>query len=398
MTGVDSFTTAVGVSGIWPAPPQFWSFSALEEVGTCPRRYALKRASYPELWDGQGYPERINESVLVGNIVHEAVETVLREFNRAGCSSLSEERAVDVLRCLGGYSKIATSALNKHLEKLSQNPRMLPQLDRLRQRLDRRLAEMRQSIKALVSQRPAVPQSPSTDTARTADPSGSARFGVGAHTEVTLIAKEARFIGRIDLLAVYPDYAAIVDFKTGARTDRHTRQLQLYGLLWLLDEAANPDHLPVASLALGYLNGSVAVELPDNWDVLQRELLEEISIADRLLRERHPPAVPTAECWHCPVRHLCDEYWQSAFVRREAQAIFTDAEVKVVKRNGPTSWVGTVGADNTEVLLRTTADDMVFPLGKSVRILDLVTGESEESDFLILTLTRSSEVFGPVRL
>ena len=118
MTEPDSFETAINVSGSWPTPPTLWSFSALEEVALCPRRYALKRASYPDLWDRPGYPERVREASLVGVVVHEGVQIVLLALSRAGCASLAEEKAVEVVRRLGGYSEIATRALDAHLEKL----------------------------------------------------------------------------------------------------------------------------------------------------------------------------------------------------------------------------------------------------------------------------------------
>ena len=392
MTEAQSLETAVGVSGIWPEPPASWSFSALEEMALCPRRYALKRASYPDLWDRPGYPERVSEAALVGMVVHEGVEMVLRELNRAGCASLAEEKAVEVLRRLGGYSKIATRALNEHLEKLALNPRMSPQVDRLRQRVGRRCTEMRQAIQALVSQSPVIHTKPDVAGARSAGHSARARLAVGMHAEATLVAREDRFRGRVDLLSVHPDYVDIVDFKTGEHSKHHARQLQLYGLLWLLDEAANPGHLPVRSLTLGYVNGRAAVAVPDDWEALRVELHEEIVAADDLVRQRPPPASPTVECWHCPVRQLCDEYWESPFVKRDPGAIVTDAEVGILSRNGPTSWLGTLRADRTEVLLR-TKHDVNLRLGRDVRILDLLAGQGDDFDGLILTLTQSSEVF-----
>lgn len=202
-------------------------------------------------------------------------------------------------------------------------------------------------------------------------------------------------MGRIDLLAVHPDHVDIIDFKTGKRSKHHTRQLQLYGLLWLLDEAANPNRLPVESLTLAYVNDRATVAVPDDWEALRAGLHNEIAAADDLVRQRPPLASPSAECWHCPVRQMCDEYWQSEFVDRDPGMIVTDAEVRILSRNGPTSWRGALEVDGTDVLLRTN-DDADFQPGGSVRILDLLASESEDLDGLILTLTQSSEVFGPV--
>lgn len=395
MTEPDSFETAINVSGSWPTPPTLWSFSALEEVAACPRRYALKRASYPDLWSRPGYPERVSEAGLIGVVVHEAVQIVLMALNRAGCASLADEKAVAVVRRLGGYSELATRALDTHLEKLTPNPRMSVQVDRLRQRLGHRCAEMRQAIQALVSQSPIIHTKPDEVGARSADRPVSSLLAVGTHPEATLVAQADRFTGRLDLLAVHPEHVDIIDFKTGEHSKRHTRQLQLYGLLWLLDKAANPNRLPVRSLTLAYVNDRTTVAIPDDWEALRTKLQEEIAAADDLVRQRPPRASPSAECWHCPVRQMCDEYWRSAFVDRDPGVIVTDAEIRILSSNGPTSWRGTMGVDGTDVLLRTNHEASLQP-GETVRILDLLASKSEDFDGLILTLTQGSEVFGPV--
>ncbi len=284
MTEPGSFETAINVSGGWPTPPTLWSFSALEEVKLCPRRYALKRASYPDLWNRPGYPERVREAGLVGAVVHEGVQAVLLALNRAGCASLAEAKAVEVIRQLGGYTEIATRALDAHLEKLTTNPRMSSSVDRLRQRLGHRCAGMRQAIQALVSQSPIIHTEPYVARARSADRPVNSRLAVGTHPEATLVAQADRFTGRIDLLAVHADHVDIIDFKTGERSQRHTRQLQLYGLLWVLDEEANPDRLPVRSLTLAYVTDGATVTVPDDWEALRTGLHEEIAAADDLVR------------------------------------------------------------------------------------------------------------------
>ena len=113
--------------------------------------------------------ERVSEAGLVDVVVHEGVQNVLLALNRAGCASLAEEKAVGVVRRLGGYGEIATRALDAHLEKLAPNPRMSSQVDRPRQRLGHRYAEMRQAIQALVSQSPIIHTKPDVARARSAD-------------------------------------------------------------------------------------------------------------------------------------------------------------------------------------------------------------------------------------
>ena len=262
-------------------------------------------------------------------------------------------------------ARSSTWALDARLEKLAPNPRMASQVDRLRQRLGHRCAEMRQAIQALVSQSPIIHTKPDVAGVRSADHPVSSRLAVGTHPEATLVAQADRFTGRLDLLAVHPDHADIIDFKTGEHSQRHTRQLQLYGLLWVLDEKANPDSLPVRSLTLAYVTDRATVTVPDDWEALRAGLHEEIAAADDLVRQRPPLASPSAECWHCPVRQMCDEYWRSTFIDRDPGVIVTDAEVRILSRNGPTSWRGTLGADGADVLVR-TSHDADFPTRKEL--------------------------------
>lgn len=397
MTGRREFETAVGVSGVWPGAPDRWSISTLAEVSVCPRRYALRRASYPDVWDRPGYPDRVNDAALLGMAVHSGVELVLRELSRAGCASLADERAVAVIRGLGGYSKIAARCVDEHLRRLAPNPRMAPRLDGLRTRLEGRAAEMRRAIQALVSQCPAALGKRESGKQQSGESAKRAGLGEGRHPEVTLVAENARFTGRIDLLVVHSDSADIIDFKTGRPSERHKLQLRLYGLLWLLDETANAQRVPVGSLALGYVDGIEEVAPPPDWGDLHVWLRDEIAKAESLVLAATPAATPSVECWHCPVRQLCDEYWDSPFTSRDSESSFVDAEVSVLSRNGPTSWLGHLTRDGNDVLLRASPESEAFVPGLDVRILDLVAGRGEDFDGQVLTLTRASEVFGPLR-
>ena len=396
MTGQREFETAVGISGTWLGVPERWSFSSLAEVGACPRRYALRRASYPDVWDRPGFPDRVTEAALLGTAVHEGVELVLKELSKAGCMSPADEQAVAVIRGLGGYSKIAARCVDEHIQRLVSNPRMAPRLGGLRARLEGRSAEMRRGIQALVSRSPAASCESVRDGQQSGNPVKRGRLGEGRHVEATLVAEDVHFAGRIDLLVIHSDRADIIDFKTGQPSEHHKLQLHLYGLLWQLDETANALRLPVGSLALGYVDGIQEVEPPSDWEELHVWLRDEIAKAESLVLAPLPVATPSVECWHCPVRQLCDEYWDSSFTSRDPESNFVDGEVSILSRNGPTSWLGRLTCDGSEVLLRASRDDETLAPGNDVRILNAVAGKGEDLDGLILTLTPSSEVFGPI--
>ena len=346
MTEPGSFETAINVPGSWPKPPTRWSFSALEEVELCPRRYALKRASYPGLWDRPGYPERVSEAGIVG--VGRARRCPGRSCwpsIKPDAPPLPRRRRFKSFASLGGYSEIATTGTRRAPQRNWRPIRACRHsVDRLRQRLENRCAEMRQAIQALVCTKPRSSRpTPDVARARSADHPISSHLAVGTHPEATLVAQADRFTGRIDLLAVHADHVDIIDFKTGERSQRHTRQLQLYGLLWVLDEEANPDRLPVRSLTLTYVTDGATVTVPDDWEALRTGLHEEIAAADDLVRQRPPLASPSAECWHCPVRQMCDEYWRSAFVDRDPGVTVTDAEVRILSRKRAYQLAGRAG-------------------------------------------------------
>jgi hypothetical protein len=93
-------------AAILPGPPPLWSFSSLREAGACPRRYSLARATYPDLWDGRGYPRVPALAALFGDVVHDALDTIVRALVAADCQSVRSPGAVNVLRQLGGYTAV----------------------------------------------------------------------------------------------------------------------------------------------------------------------------------------------------------------------------------------------------------------------------------------------------
>jgi hypothetical protein len=64
---------------LWPEPPAWMSHSSLKEAELCPRRWALRRASYPKIWDKPGYPDMPSLPSLIGDVTHDALEKILAE-------------------------------------------------------------------------------------------------------------------------------------------------------------------------------------------------------------------------------------------------------------------------------------------------------------------------------
>jgi hypothetical protein len=168
--------------------------------------------------------------------------------------------------------------------------------------------------------------------------------------EVDLRYREINWMGVADLVNISGEGCEIVDFKTGARENQYEFQLHIYGLLWARDKDRNPDGRPASRLTLAY--GDQAVDVAPLTELESKQFeVELIRRTETATQDAscHPPiARPSVEnCPLCPVRHLCDEYWESDTQERLASELVTSArspntlhdfEVEVLGRQGPRSW------------------------------------------------------------
>lgn len=227
---------------------------------------------------------------------------------------------------------------------------------------------------------------------------GSAALGVGSYPEVTLQSNEVRFLGRVDLMTLSSEETEIVDYKTGAPQSHHQDQLRVYALLWSLDAARNPAHRLATRLVIAYADGDELVSAPTVGELedLASNLRGRIASADAALTERPPAARPSTEwCPTCAVRQLCEDYWTSEV---SVSAALTegdrfDLDAAVLERNGSRSWIVASVNDNRRVLVRTLTESVEFSVGESIRVLNLVLVEDEETDQVIGSMTTASEVF-----
>lgn len=392
------FRTGIrGLDGVWPALPTLWSYSSLRDAEECPRRWALSRATYPAIWDRPGYPPRPILPALLGDIVHRSLDLILRRLYEAGCESIADASAVDVLRGLGGYSGLAEQLIGEQMDSLQANPRMADQVSGLRSALKARIPTIRQRVQALLARATLVPREPAGETAAEIAPAPDRTpLSAGSHPEVTLHAPELRMAGRADLITLRPGSCAIVDYKTGAPDEHHADQLRLYALLWTRDTELNPEAVPATSLTLAYATHDERVEPlePHALNLLDQQLTDRIAATEGELTLRPPPARPSpTTCRLCGVRQLCDAYWSSAIVEAASTPPgFGDREGTIISQNGPRSWVIEVES-NRRSLLRTLSEDPGFRVGDRVRLLGAALARDDDNGDETITLTRTSEVF-----
>ncbi len=394
-----SFVSIVDRSdGIWPGLPRSWSYSSLHEAESCPRQWMLNRSSYPDLWDEWGYPHRPGLPALLGDVVHGALEVVLRALHDGGCSSIEDPAVVPTLRAIGGYTAVVQQGVKRELDRLTANPRAIPRLEAFGIALSQRVPEMRQRVQAMVARtRFGDAAGNAAQPAVVPEGSTTAALAPGFHPEVDLRVPELKLAGRADLITISDDGCSITDYKTGAVDESHASQLQLYALLWSRDQVRNPSALPVSRLTISYPTMDIDVPPPDSTDLdsLSQSTAARIGDLEETLNSRPPIAIPNDEVCHlCDVRHLCDDYWEA-----RSTGVITDGsdwidfEGTVTSRNGARSWRVSASNDGADLLMRTASQGVPFEVGASIRVLDLHREPVGESALPIATLTGNSEVF-----
>lgn len=391
--------------GIWPSPPASWSYSSLQDLEACPRRWMLSRATYPELWKGRGYPPMPNTAALLGDVVHTALELLVKALVAAGCESTGTAAAVAVLKQMGGYTAVIERALHWHLRQLEGNPRVNDdRLRRIRVELDLRIPDARAKVQAFLSRtdlppvgapKPAPLPDGRSDDQR---PLPRGPLPIGAHAEVELKADRLRLRGRIDLLIINQQGVNIIDYKTGEPDPAHAGQLRTYALLWDLDRVANPARLSVTALTATYPAGPQTYVPPGEAELrtLDRDLRERIGAADATVAAQSPDARPSPEnCQYCPVRHLCEDYWSRVAPGISAVRVGDrfDYQGVVALANGARSWAMDHRPGEPAVLLRTSSPSTNLRVGDHVRVLGVRRDEDPESGVLVAEMTTNSESF-----
>lgn len=384
------FTTRiVGVEGTWPAPPTRWSFSSLSEVEACPRRWSLSRASYPGVWDRPGYPEYVYVGTVVGHVIHGSLEIIVGELVRAGCTTVEDASAANVLRSIGGYSKLLRDQIEAHVSRLADNPRCSARLDQLQRDLLTRLPEMRQSVQALVAR--SKMRASSSEPASSGGPI-DARLVDGTYTEFEVRSDELALSGRIDLLVVSGREVHITDYKSGAPSSEHEDQLRTYATLWARRSDPDPDRPLATRLTISYLGQDVEVDAPDREEIdrLAHELRDRIRDATAQLTSAEPAAKPAVDtCKFCSVRHLCEDYWRMA--NQPLAAGPADIEIEVLARNGPRSWVVRTSTAVEGVVRTSEGGDLSE--GQRTRLLGAFISPTEDDEPLTISLSANSEAY-----
>jgi len=323
----------------------------------------------------------------------------MNEINGVSNSMPHSERVVAALQSLGGYSAVISAAVETEVSKLRANPRSRDRAASLESELLRKQGEMRLDIQIRLSRVPDLSGAPRVPI-ESGHVSRISALGLGTHPEVRLEALPLRLTGIADLVIVEEEACEIRDYKTGQPNKGHEDQLRFYALLWAKDSDRNPREIPVARLAADYKDGEQVFDSPSDQDLerLESVVRDRVSSADAAVASRPPEARPSPECrskW-CPVRHICDEYWDSEFSDPGSEPEFCDLELTGIVERGPRTWFMSSVHFPEPLLVRAKTPAQVNAIGESsgpgIRVLNVWLAESEEGQVTV-NLTSNSEVW-----
>src|ERR1035437_6208974 len=399
---------AVSEPRAWPGLPSMRSFSVLREIESCPRRWALGAAEYPTVWDGTGYPPLLSVKALEGQVIHEAVKRIAAALSEGGCHSIRDSAAVEVLRDVGGFTKVLHRVIEQVVGRHRTNPRMARVQEQLGAALVREVPIMRQQVQSHLLHVDLAPRHSSRQPGNGRN--AQAPLGDGSYSELRLHSEHLSWVGIVDMLQVGDGKCSIWEFKSGNPDEKHHEQLRSYALLWIDDKVRNPAGIPVEKLVLSYADRrfDLAPPGPEALAAFRDELRGRISAAARAGSETPPPARPDPEqCFFCDVRHLCKEYWAILPTWRRSSGIadeFGDIEVTVGSKRGPRSWDAVIVTSAwlprlspVVLTLTTTGDPSASGVASDVpaRMLNvrLLQQPGDTEGLPLIYITTHSEVF-----
>ena len=311
------------------------SFSALRDIEECPRRWGLKNATFPQFVGVSGYPTKPSVPAFRGLVIHSVLEEILRRSAGEKEKTLGA-RVVHVLREGGGLSLIVQDQAESILKKYNRNPRA-QYLSAVIQRQPEFFSQVRvaaqKTLRGLASVR--MDATSSGGSAQTDHAPENRSWQRGLRSEVPLHGP-SEWYGKADLIVFDGDSVRIDDFKSGKPKDHDEEQLRVYAWLFWRDKKWNPAGLAPTDLVLRYRSGNVALPTPsvEALEKLEEDVLERTRSARQLIGSgSYPARVDDGHCPFCPVRQMCERYWEVH--EFETRSVFRDVQLVVTKVLSP---------------------------------------------------------------
>lgn len=351
----------------WATPPEQFSFSSLQAIETCPRKWQLLHSA----WGEYGFfPQRPHPMALEGSIVHEGIERLVRALGKRGLPSIASptfRQTVAEIDFWGHFAK----ATNEWNARLARHPRAGPFFvlrTPPRELANRAIRLFREQYRP----RDTAPHAtePSIAHSTTVDP-WTLLEQRGAISEIEVEHPHLPFRGFIDLVQIVAGEVQVIDFKTGKRKHEHERQIHVYGLLWWRRTGVRPSRLVVQYL-----------DEQQEWRVdeerllaVEQQLAESIGAAKNLLADTPAEARPGKGCGYCPARARCSTGWRAYQANLgQPRTGTTDIEVTVIAEPSANGFLANAGGRKVHVVFDTRINRQLPSLapGDTVRLLDVV--------------------------
>ena len=398
----------------WHTPPEWMNFHYLVRAERCPRSAALRHATYSQLWNRKGYPDKPSLAALAGMVMHRAIARIVRALADSGIGSFEDPRSVAILKSLGGYSKVIAESVTDVFQSLAGNPRFDLVSSSSLSRLNNRLSAIREQLQLQLSRLKWKLQPPPVDSTEDLETDAVAGDRLpleqGTHFEVELRHPGIKWRGFADLIELRDDLCKIEDFKSGEPLDDHLLQLQIYGLLWCHDQELNPTKTTVDKLVICYPNGNRIVPYDKkSGSKLAQELQARTKAVRQAISGSESQANLDAErCPKCDVRHLCSAYWtkdRPASVDASPERVeLDDIQLVLRSRKGQNTWLAECQLSNhvpvgSTVLLRWTPKefavlDQSLP-GSEVRLSGALISYSEDARLQIVSCSTMTDLILP---
>jgi hypothetical protein len=377
------------------------TISALRVIESCPLRWALTLATYDTIATSR-YPARLTNASFQGQVVHHALEVIVRKI-----VTRKEPSPSAALMELGGYSRILADSINHLKSRYIENPRAENVLASIVESATHQVGQMREQLQ-LQLQRLDIESIRANNVPSTSYRPQRHSLPPGVYPEVELIAEELHWKGRADLLNLTSDTCDLTDFKTGAPRDEDKEQIQIYSLLWEKDRKLNPERRPTTSLCISYggLRLDVAILKDAERNQLSNLLMARTEKALVSIASCPPTPTPSAQvCPGCAVRQLCESYWSDGKLselrnRSSANSTVADLQIELGSQRTGGTWDIQINASTNPTrssALLCLQDPHVrrfrgHEVGARFRILECYIQLGEDSCPLV-TLSPYSEVY-----
>ncbi len=360
---------------VWAPLPKTFSFSSLQGLKGCPRRWQFIRSAWGEY---DRFPERPQPAAIEGGIIHEALDLLAKEVGRCGRPAIESKQFARAL-ARSKFWEFFADQVNAWNARLKTHPRAGPRY--VLRTSPRDLAN--QTVRLFREQYQPSGEHADVLTEPTTPPEPTASgpdllsrlHARRALTELQLRHPSLPLTGVLDMVSVDDTgVTTIVDFKTGVQKPAHEEQLRIYAMLWWRVTGEQP--------------GRVAVQYLDTrWQesVSERDLIAaESAVVDDIRRAseelvRRPAAARTGhDCQWCPVRARCDEGW--TWVQQSKGQATGIVSLQVAVASEPTDAGFLATRDDLEevaIVFDSAVSRMLPPLGPGdrLRIVDAVLRE-----------------------